>query len=275
MKKTAEQRIVVNATEGTKITRTNVKIADDGKNVEIQITSEVMEEHESKKEANATNNVSIENFDEMFPIVEVSKLSLDDEFLKHKPKTKKQRKLKNSIVEGIKFGLSDFRCPTMDPSEDKNGNIIFKKGSNPAVGHTSSWWDKKALQFMPTKNSREGIQKEYDAFLGVLIKELLNLGYTVEEAWEAVCDDSCELGHYKNSKNSKPYLEPTGSRKVGRWYDLANTYKIIKKDDGSGYLIASGSNAIVSDYSSLSTLAKFYYPYEACDCSVGWVVLDV
>lgn len=104
----------------------------------------------------------------------------------------------------------------------------------------------------------------------------------MEDAWKAVCDDSRDLGHYWNSKDAKHDLEPTGSRKVGLFCDLVNTCKILKKWEASGFLLAGGSNGLISTNYPLEVLTTINYPDDAyCTSaddyrkSVGWLVLDV
>ena len=61
---------------------------------------------------------------------------------------------------------------------------------------------------MPERASRLGIKTEYIAFLGVLIKKLVDSGWKVDDAWDAVCNDSKKLGHYWNSENAMHVPEP-------------------------------------------------------------------
>ena len=138
----------------------------------------------STKQQKKITTKSKYNFSELFPIVEASMLSLEDKFLKHNPETVRQVRLKKSIINAIKLGGYDFRHHIIDPSEDSKGNIIFREGNRPAVGNSTEWWNEKAQSYMPVKNSRLGIKREYDMFLGVLIKELIEeQGYHVREAW--------------------------------------------------------------------------------------------
>ncbi len=216
------------------------------------------------------------SFNERFPIVRASTLSLKDSFLKHKPQTMEQERLKNSITAGIKAGLKDFRHPAMDPSLD-NGNIVYVKGKKPAVGKSPKYWDSKAKKFMPEKNSRMGSRLKYDAFLCLLIKHLIEeKGYKVADAWKAVCDDSRKLGHYRNSKNAKGKLEPTGSRKVWKFYDWVNTCKIVKDENSaSGFSLVGGGYCNDSDYYPLADVDTIYDPDYCYYYGVVWLVLDV
>lgn len=264
MAKTTEQKTVLTV-EG-KITRVN--ILDGGKSVEIFSIPDCTQNQNETKE---------KSFDERFPIVRASTLSLKDSFLKHKPQTNQQKRLKESITAGIKAGLKDFRCPAMDPSFDNDGNIIYKEGERPAVGKSPRYWKSEMKKFMPEKNSRMGSLVQRDAFLCLLIKYLIEeKGYKVADAWKAVCDDSRDLGHYCNSENAKGKFEPTGSRKVWEFYDLANTCKIVTDENSaSGFSLVGGYYDFDSDCYPLSDVDAFCNPNVDYFYGVVWLVLDV
>ena len=265
MAKTIEQKMVLSAPEGGKITK--VKIADDGKSVEIIIATEAVQEQQPAV-------MNTENFDEVFPIIAPSEL-VGHKLLKHKPKTRRQERLLADIRKGIELELSAFRAPCMDPSEE-NGAIVFKPGNKPAVGHSPVWWDETWKKFMPSKNSRSGTDLHWAAFLGKQMKYLVEeKNYSVEDAWKAVCDDSRDLGHYWNSKDAKHGFEPTGSRKVGEHSDLANTCKILRRWEASGFLLAGGDYYNCSGYYPLADLGIINGPDGSYNYSVGWLVLDV
>ena len=217
-----------------------------------------------------------EYIEKYFSIVRASTLSLEDEFLKHEPESRKQREFKKLVIKAIKSGLSDFRAQRMDATLDENDRICYQIGKKPAVGKSSNWWKRNAKEFMPEKNSRLGKRNERIAFLALLVKYLIQeQGYTVSDAWKAVCDQSKDLGHYWDSKNAKHEFEPTGSRKIGEWYDLANTYKITVKDETGVFLFVGG---VYIGYGSCYPLAGVYTDDNPCrdrDSSVGWIVIDV
>ena len=146
----------------------------------------------------------------------------------------------------------------------------------PAVGKSYNWWYDTAKKYNPERNSRLGTRLQYGAFLGVLIKKLIEEGETMEWAWNAVCNDSRELGHYWNSKKAKKhFFETTGSRKICGFFDLANTCKILAEDiEAGGFWIASGN---ASDHSYDNPIADiFHCSYRISDdCnSVGWLVFS-
>ena len=235
MIKTAERRTVL--TLGEKITRVN--IIDGGNAVEIFSISDCIEHQAETNERDF--KVTEEYIEEYFPVVKASTLSLEDEFLKHEPESYEQSVFKERLINAIKSGLLDFRAQRMDSSLDENGYIYYQAGKKPVVGKSADWWKKNAKKFMPEKGSRLGTTKERIAFLGLLIKYLIEEQvYTVSDAWKAVCDQSKNLGHYCDSENEKHNLECSGSRQIGDWYDLANTYKITVDDELGRFALVGG-----------------------------------
>ncbi len=212
-----------------------------------------------------------------FVLVEAESLSLSDEFMKHIPINENEEKTKKLITEAIEKCVKNFWKPRGDVSLTPDGNgICYSPGKMPAVGKSYDWNEKAAKELWPKYNSRLGSKLEYAAFLGVLIKELVKEGKTVEWAWNAVCCDSRELGHYLNSENVKCDFEVTGSRKICGFCDLANAHKILAFDEEIGwYFLASGSyNNDCNEYPIANISARYYHPGVRRDYSVGWPVLS-
>lgn len=270
MKKATQRRTVL--TVGEKITRVN--IIDGGNAVEIFSISE--SDSETKSE-NIQPQASSKQFEEMFPVVEIENVSVEDSFMQYKPKTMLERRVKASIVEAKRIGMKNFRKPAMDPSFDDDGEtIIYCAGRGPAVGKSAIWWDKKALKFMPEKNSRMINNLEKNVCLGILIKDLVEeKGYEVKEAWKAVCYDSKKIGHYFDSKDAKPNFEPTGSRQIGKWFDLGNVCKIVQKCDERGYELFGGVYNGDGEDCPLADAVYIGKPFEDLDDSVGEIVMDM
>ena len=254
MQKTTEQKLVLNAPDGSKITR--VKISDDGKSVEIIFATEV----------------NIENLDEIFPIIDIREL-IGHPILTHNPITWNQKRVMEMIRKCIELELPAFRVPCMDPSEE-NGKILFEYGNMPAIGHLVYWYEQKFKEYMPPKNSRMGNRMERAAFLGIIIKYLVERKkYNLEDAWKEVCDDSLHLGHYLDYNNPKMDYEPTACRKVGYFYDLANVTKIIK--DEYGYYLVGGGISHTSDLAPMAREIELISPMiNQYNGSVGWMVMD-
>jgi len=213
--------------------------------------------------------------DDLFICIKASELRLTDEFMQHKPNGEREQKLKDALEAVIKKGIPNFWRPRMDPSFDKKGNICFKAGEKPAVGKSYKWWRENARKFNPKRKSRLGTKSQYIAFLGVLIKALVAEDWDIDEAWNAVCNDSKKLGHYWNSENAKHTFEPTGSRAIAGFYDLANAYKILAEDEeAGGFWVAGGSYYFDGDYYPLAGLGHCFDCSGTLIDSVGWLVLS-
>lgn len=205
-------------------------------------------------------------------LVEASKLSLKDVFMSHKPKTKKEKEFKAILTEVIKSGIEDFYRPAMDPSFANKActKIHYNAGDLPATGKSYNWWEETV------KDSKWclGTKAQYVAFLGVLIKMLVAKGWTCCEAWDAICNDSKNLGHYRNSDNAKNQFEYTGSREICGFFDLANTYKILAKDgETGGFWLAGGSCNYDGCNGPLAGLVLCNYCDGDHSYGVAWLVL--
>lgn len=219
-----------------------------------------------------------------FVLVEASKLSLDDDFMKFKPMRRKTKKFKKELESVIKKGVNDFYRPRMDPAFLGGGKnlgfdakISFEVGREPATEMMYSWWDKVAREFNPEHGSRLGTRSEYIAFLGVLIKILVEIGLPKTTAWNLVCNNSKKLGHYWNSKNAKHCFELTGSRCICGFFDLANTYKLLAEDvDEGGFWLASGCYSSDSHNTPLSHLLHYSSRPDSFRVprSVGWIICE-
>jgi len=210
---------------------------------------------------------------DLIALVEASKLSLTDDFMQHIPETEEEAEFKKLLVSAIEKGIPDFYRPRLDPSFNKDGEICFEVGLKPAVEKSYDFWEDKAKSFWPEHNSRLGTKDEYVAFLGVLIKKLVASGWSVEEAWEAVCNNSFRLGCYLNTNTLDRVIEPTGSREIAGFFDLANTYKILARENEIGH---TGSGCYL-DYSYSAPVASFLdteYIDIIGELDVGWIVFE-
>jgi len=207
--------------------------------------------------------------------IEASKLSLKDKFMKHRPVGYQQTVLKGELQNVIRNGIKDFYRFRVDPSLS-SGKICFEAGRMPAVGKSYNWWFENAKAFYPQRKSRLGTRSEYIAFLGVLIKALVDEGWRIADAWYAVCDNSKDLGHYRNSENATHYcLEHTGLREICGFCDLANTRKIFANDEGaSRFCLASGSYNCSSYVHPLAELLYYDFDHRNLEYCVGWPVLE-
>lgn len=241
------------------------------------VTLVITQEYEDKathKEACSVLKVTMPEI--IYRRVEAESLSVDDEFMKHEPRTKSEKATGDLIKEVINKGVKNYYKPIMDPSFTVDGNnICFERGKMPALDKSFNWWIDAARKFYPERNSRLGTRLEYGAFVGVFIKELIASGKSIEWAWHAVCNDSKELGHYRNSENAKADFELTGSRPVCTYCDLGNAYKILAEDvDTGGFWLAGGRYYNYGSYKPIVDLCyytKREFPNGNC---VGWVVLS-
>ena len=98
---------------------------------------------------------------------------------------------------------------------------------------------------------------------------------TNAEAWYAVCTNSKDLGHCRNSVNAKYDFEMTGSREVCGFYDLGNCTKYLERDkeDYTDTVWIVGCS-----YRYEGKLAKFYNipgsAWTEFEETVGWLVFN-
>lgn len=237
----------------------------DGTGVVMQKVAEVNEEKVSKVCEN----------EDLFVRIEASKLSLQDKFMQYEPQTKREKEFKALLTEVIRGGVKDFYRPRIDPCFDCDSEICFIAGNEPAVGKSYDWWEEIAKRFNPNRKSRLGTKSEYVAFLGVLLKKLIEEGWSKGKAWNAVCNDSKKLGHYWNSENAKHDFETTGSREICGFFDLANAYKILAEDiDAGGFWLAGGVCNFDCIGYPLAGLGHCFERYCNLNDSVGWLVLE-
>ena len=221
--------------------------------------------------------IKVSGNEDVFVKVPASKLRLDDEFMKYEPKTMRESFFKEDAIKVIRVGMYDFLRPVCDPSFDNNRRICYQPGNKPAVGKSYDWWEEEAKKYAPERGSRLGTKSEYIAFMAVLIKELVDSGKPVEWAWDAVCNDSKELGHYWNSRADHYHYElsATGDREICGWCDLANTYKILAKDEEAGvFWHAGGYYYVNGNERPLAGLSPDIFFGEEKIGSCGWLVLE-
>ncbi len=178
--------------------------------------------------------------------IPASELKLEDEwFENYHPSNDKLIAFKEKIEKVIKRGVKDFYRPNIDPSFNSGGTgICYMFGSKPATGKSYNWWVVAARDFYPKCKSRLAKESEYYAFSAYFIKRLVEIGWKIDDAWEAVYKASKELGHYYDSEDAKHALENTGSREILGFCDLINTYKIFSEDEDNeeekGLCLAGG-----------------------------------
>ena len=233
----------------------------------VNLSKDVFRFSEIKNEEQALEEVLV--------LVEASKLSLTDAFMKHEPNNSSEKEFKELLTKVIKKGVKDFWHPKYDPAFGAEGGICYMPGESPAIGKSYDWWYKIAKTVMPSRHSRLGTKSEYIAFLGVLIKKLVESGYSVDEAWAAVCYESTKLGHYWDSENACQKFEPTGLREVCGFCDLANTFKLVQPDDNEeGFWAVGGDYFHTGYYAPLACMAFYIVRHGVHRHSTGWIVME-
>lgn len=209
-------------------------------------------------------------------LVEASKLSLTDEFMQHNPTTAREEQLKQELIKVIESGISDFYRPATDPSFKNKActKIHCVAGRTPATGISYETWE----EILKDSPWCLGTKSQYIAFLGVLIKLLVEDDWELSKAWNVVCNDSREVGYYfdfdKTTRRNQYRLEKTGSKGACGFFDLANTKKILAEDEyADGFWVAGG---VCHSYSYISTLFSLTLEksfIRTFDYAVGWLVL--
>ena len=212
---------------------------------------------------------------ENFVLVEASKLSLKNKFMQYKPVTQKEKELKRRLTMLINMGLHDFYCQKYAPSLNEKQSFDYIVGAEPALGKTYKWWKREAEKYLPERKSRLGTKTEYTAFLGYLIKKLVANGWSVGRAWNAVCNDSSQLGNYWDRTTSAARIEATGSREICGFFDLGNTCKLVSDDKYDNEFWQFGGTAYENGF-ECPLVQGFHYTNPANEgfCSVGWVILE-
>lgn len=168
-------------------------------------------------------------------------------------------------VEEVKAAyLEAFYTPIYDPSEGSGEiPVIYEKSNNPAVGHSYNWWAAAASKMPAVEGRMWDVASEYQryAFLVDVVNKKVKSGESLADALDQVVNDSTELGHYYNAKNSTKGqgFEPTGSRCVCGFYDLANTYKILKCSNpkAGGFWVAGGNCNFNGGHYPLADLSHY------------------
>ena len=249
-------------------TTTEMEIKISGRIISVEAVSK----NKVKIISEVAESVIEESKQETMVLIEASKLSFHDKFMQYDPKTTEGKDFKELIISAINKGVNDFYRPVIDPSIDENEEIVYKAGSAPAVGYSYIWWENKAEK----NNLRLGTRLEYIAFLGVLIKKMVESGWKVSTAWRAVYYNSNKIGHYLDSVDARYDFEPTGSRKICDFYDLGNTFKILSEDedeDNDGYWLAGGYCCNQGSFSPIGGVYHLDNWKQKLEHSVGWLVL--
>lgn len=191
--------------------------------------------------------------------------------LKHKPRNNRERAFWNDLKQVVTNSkVKSFLVPIYDASIAEDGTLQFVAGCKPAVGYSYN----ELKKMVKKKRIRLGRKSQYILFLGMLIYRLIKEGWSEEDAWNAVCTDSKELGHYSDSVDAKPDFELTGSREVASWIrDRGNACKVVGDDKyinlcwhAGGYYQCYGNCYPLADMFCIDD------PDYHCEHGVGWFV---
>lgn len=193
--------------------------------------------------------------------VEGSNSDIYANLFKHTPENNREERFLNNLKNATEANVTSFYVPVYGPSLDTNGQLLFIPGRYPAVNRNSD--ENKKLG--EKRGFYLGTIEQWDLFLGTMIDRLMKIeGWSIEQAFHAICDDSTELGNYDNSPNARCRIENTGLRMVAGVADLANTKKMVfgsssnAKDD-SIYLVGGS-------YSDRG----YFYPLASRGCEIDW-----
>ncbi len=171
------------------------------------------------------------------------------------------------------YDLPPFRMAIMAPSVDDYGNIYFRAKSPVGVGQTFEWWEENAKEFLPSYESDLATVQQQEFIEHYIIRELVGEGMAVREAWEAVYQDSKAIGNYTDSKNHVNEHQLTGSRRVGKLFDLATPKRIIKGAKG-GLLQIGGGYDVSGATRPLGFVQKVNDKNAVTLMAVGQIVLN-
>ena len=184
--------------------------------------------------------------------------------------TEFQRNFKVEVLKALEhIPKKGFRwIPVYEPSMD-NGNLQYVSGANVLRGLYSEEWEEAFENYSPENGSSMATITTY--FL--LLLRLLKDGFaTVEQ----LADDSKELGHYWDIKDTKYEVEKTGERQLGGLYGFAgNTCKIVKdSESSSGFSILGFICSDIGYICPLADVVSYSYDmFDSRDYGVGLLEL--
>lgn len=162
-------------------------------------------------------------FEEDYPLINVEEILSSACICNHVPKNDdEEKRLKTSLEIAKTMHAENFRYSAKSPE------MIVR---NP------EWWYDYCKTINPEHNSRMGLQFQYDLYLAMQIKELVDQGLDEAEAWEEVCSF--------NEEAQKYYL---------------------RRNDFYGFSIANGSERRYFKYRHMRP--------DEYEKTVGWIVMD-
>lgn len=146
------------------------------------------------------------NFNDGLFLVKASKLNVEGAFMKRLPKTDSERDLMIALAV-LMQDAKDFYCFKRQTFVDSIGMVVgYNIIPDSLEGLSYNQWVAIARGLDYDKNSRIGSKREYILLLGVLLKELVNDGWSIDDAWEAVCNSTDMLLKSCETKGDIPIL---------------------------------------------------------------------
>ena len=217
-----------------------------------------------------------------FVLVDVESLSIDDEFMKYIPRDEQEMLVKSSIVDAINSQVKNFYRPEFNWSR---ADTVPRRYTDWCEYPQFSVWSKAAQSYDTSRNSRLGNYAEYCAYLGVLIKQLIKEGMTVDWAWNAICSDRKKLEeYYYTHKSAKDISESINFvRIVG--YDLKFVGLALADDSTNQrfwqaggsvcptFGFTKGAEVILNQQRPLGTLCAYGNRCSSSERGIGWLII--
>lgn len=211
--------------------------------------------------------------DERLIYINPSKKGFYDKVLSFSSENEDIKKFLRTVQIAKRTPICPFWKPIYDPSFDGE-NIVFEKNKLVAVGHSFKWW-KDMLNTIPAIQGKKwiiGSHLDYYVFLVWLINQLVDSGWALEKAVNAVVLDSKELGVYFDNFYNYPNPDLTGIFEICGVYDLAGHYKLLSSPI-CGYLEVSGAYIDDSFKFPLAHTENCYKLDNKCNLATAWYIL--
>lgn len=191
-----------------------------------------------KFQKNLGGKIMKNKFNDALFRVKASNLSIEDAFMKKLPKTENERDLMISLAI-LMQDAKDFYCFKRQSFVDGIGMVAgYNIIPDSLDGLSYNQWNETARGLDYDRNSRIASKKEYILLLGVLIKDLVNAGWAIDGAWEAVCEIPDKLFKSGETKGDIPALiDIVKSSKM-----LATTFPEKLSDVVAFYVVQTDKN---------------------------------
>jgi len=181
-----------------------------------------------------------------------------------KRKAVEENRFLKDVEEALKRVGTDYWIATLEPSVVA-GRIYYAEGEEVGVGYSCKQWKKMAEEYAPERLSR--LSNRYELFIWYALR-IVNGLWTLDY----VAEDSSSEGNYWNAPGSVRFMEKTGARKCGGFYDgQGNSYRIVTWE--CGYMLVGGGYNQHGRCSYVADVSHINKPGNILDCGVGVLVL--